>query len=75
MTSWFWRYQSGQLIRWIERLLEERFRLTVNREKTRLVKLQDTGQSLNFLGFTLRYERDRFGRAHRYLSLTPSTKR
>ena len=68
------RYQSGQLIRWIERLLEERFRLTVNREKTRLVKLQDTGQSLNFLGFTLRYERDRFGRAHRYLSLTPSTK-
>jgi RNA-directed DNA polymerase len=68
------RYQSGQMVRWIEGLLEGRFNLTVNREKTRIVKLQEPGQSLNFLGFTLRYDRDRFGRDHRYLSITPATK-
>jgi RNA-directed DNA polymerase len=68
------RYQSRQLVNWIEGLLEGRFRLTVNREKTRIVKLHEPGQSLNFLGFTLRYDRDLFGRAHRYLNVFPSTK-
>jgi len=68
------RYQSGQLIRWIEGLLEGRFRLTVNREKTQIVKLREPGQSLSFLGFTLRYDRDLFGRDKRYLNIFPSTK-
>ena len=74
MTSWFWRYQSGRLIDWIEGLLEGRFGLTINREKTRMVKLQQPGQSLDFLGFTLRYDRDRFGRDRRYLNVFPSAK-
>jgi RNA-directed DNA polymerase len=68
------RYQSPHLVNWIERLLEGRFQLTVNREKTRIVKLQKPGQSLNFLGFTLRYDRDLFGGAHRYLNVFPSAK-
>ncbi len=68
------RYQSRQLIGWIEGLLEGRFRLTVNREKTRIVKLAEPGESLNFLGFALRYDRDRYGREHRYLNVTPSAK-
>jgi RNA-directed DNA polymerase len=68
------RYQSGQLVGWIERLLEGRFRLTVNREKTRIVKLHESGQSLNFLGFTLRYDRDLYGRDRRYLNVFPSAK-
>jgi RNA-directed DNA polymerase len=68
------RYQSPRLVNWIEGLLEGRFQLTVNREKTRIVKLQRPGQSLNFLGFTLRYDRDLFGRAHRYLNVFPSAK-
>ena len=68
------RYQSRQLIGWIEGLLEGQFRLTVNREKTRIVKLTRPGESLSFLGFTLRYQRDRFGRDHRYLSVSPSAK-
>jgi len=68
------RYQSRRLVTWIEGLLEGRFQLTVNREKTRIVKLHEPGQSLNFLGFTLRYDRDRFGRAHRYLNVFPSAK-
>jgi RNA-directed DNA polymerase len=68
------RYQSRQLVNWIEGLLEGRFRLTVNREKTQIVKLHEPGQSLNFLGFTLRYDRDLFGRDKRYLNIFPSTK-
>jgi RNA-directed DNA polymerase len=68
------RYQSGRLTGWIEGLLEGRFRLTVNREKTRIVKLNQTGESLDFLGFTLRYHRDRYGRNRRYLNVGPSAK-
>jgi RNA-directed DNA polymerase len=68
------RYQSRQLVNWIEGLLEGRFQLTVNREKTQLVKLHEPGQSLNFLGFTLRYDRDLFGRDKRYLNIFPSAK-
>jgi RNA-directed DNA polymerase len=54
--------------------LEGRFRLTINRQKTRVVSMQQTGAELNFLGFTFRYERDRFGRDHRYLHVEPSAK-
>jgi RNA-directed DNA polymerase len=45
-----------------------------NREKTRVVKMHQPGASLNFLGFTFRYERDVFGRNHRYLRVEPSRK-
>jgi hypothetical protein len=68
------RYQSRQLIDWIEGLLEGRFRLTVHREKTRIVKLHQPGESLDFLGFAPRYDRDRFGRDSRYLNVFPSAK-
>jgi RNA-directed DNA polymerase len=68
------RYQTKRLTGWIEELLEGRFKLTVNREKTRTIKLHRPGESLNFLGFTLRYDRDRLGRGHRYLNVMPSEK-
>jgi RNA-directed DNA polymerase len=68
------RYQTGRLKQWIEGTLEGRFRLTINREKTRVVKLTELGESLDFLGFTLRYDADRFGRSQRYLNVFPSKK-
>ena len=68
------RYQSQQLISWIEGTLERRFGLTINREKTRIVKVREPGQSLDFLGFTLRYDRDHYGRGFRYLHVEPSKK-
>ena len=55
-------------------MLEGRFRLTINREKTRIVKMRQPGESLTFLGFTLRYDRDQFGRDRRYLNVIPSEK-
>jgi len=68
------RYQSPQLLAWVESLLEGRFRLMINRKKTRVVNLNEPGASLDFLGFTFRYDRDLHGREHRYLNVFPSRK-
>jgi RNA-directed DNA polymerase len=68
------RYQSRRLIEWTESLLEGRFRLTVNRKKTRVMDLKQPGASVDFLGFTFRYDRDLAGRGHRYLNVFPSKK-
>jgi RNA-directed DNA polymerase len=35
--------------------------LGIDREKTRVTDLKQNGASLDFLGFTFRYERDHFG--------------
>ena len=68
------RYQSRRLSNWVESQLEGRFRLTINRKKTRIVRLNEPRASLDFLGFTFRYDRDLHGRDHRYLNLFPSKK-
>jgi RNA-directed DNA polymerase len=68
------RYQSRRLIDWVESLLEGRFRLTINRTKTRVVNLNQQRASVDFLGFTFRYDRDLLGRDHRYLNVFPSKK-
>lgn len=68
------RYQSPRLIQWVESLLEGRFRLTLNREKTQVVKLNQPHASLDFLGFTFRFDRDRFGGLRRYLNVFASDK-
>ena len=48
--------------------------MTINREKTSTVKLFQEGESLDFLGFTFRWDRDLRGRDHRYLNVFPSKK-
>ena len=48
--------------------------LVINREKTRTVQLRDEAATLDFLGYSFRYEEDRKGRPWRYLSLFPSKK-
>jgi RNA-directed DNA polymerase len=68
------RYQGTRLTNWLENHLEGRFRLTINREKTSVVNLRTEGSSLDFLGFTFRYDRDLKGRGHRYLNVAPSRK-
>ena len=68
------RHVGTRLSTWIESLLEGRFQLTINREKTRVVKLNSRGASLDFLGYTFRYDADLLGRNHRYLNVFPSVK-
>jgi len=68
------KYVGGRIERFVGQTLQGRFALTVNREKTRTVKLHKPGASLDFLGYTFRYDRDLQGRPWNYLNLCPSSK-
>ena len=68
------RYISPPLQRFIEGKLEGWLGLQLNRDKTRILDLQQAGQSLDFLGYTFRYDQDRLGRNKRYWNLMPSRK-
>jgi RNA-directed DNA polymerase len=68
------RHVGNRVVNWIESTLEGRFRLTMNRQKTCVVRMREPGAELDFLGFTFRYERDCFSRDHRYLRVEPSRK-
>jgi RNA-directed DNA polymerase len=68
------RYQGQRLRGFLEAKLEGWLGLTVNREKTRVVELTEAKASLDFLGCTFRFERDRYGGKHRYLNLEPLAK-
>jgi RNA-directed DNA polymerase len=68
------RYVGPKLKGYIEAKLEPWMGLAINREKTRVVDLSQEGASLDFLGFTFRYDRDLRRRGHRYLNVTPSKK-
>jgi RNA-directed DNA polymerase len=68
------RNQTSRLLGWVEDQLEGRFRLTINREKTKVLDLNQEQASVDFLGFTFRYDRDLFGRARRFLNVFPSKK-
>lgn len=68
------RYMGQRIVTWLEAQLEGDLRLTLNRTKTRVVRVTAPRQSLDFLGFTLRYLRDLRGRAHRYLAVEPSAR-
>lgn len=68
------RYQGEPLIAWVETKLEGWMGLTINREKTRVVNLRQEGASLDFLGFTFRFDRHLKGGNGRYLNVFPSKK-
>jgi len=63
-----------ETIEFIESRLEGKFQLEINREKTRVVDLREEGASLDFLGYTFRWDRDRKGRNRRFLNVFPSKK-
>lgn len=68
------RYPGTRLRDWIESKLEEWLHLEINRDKTRVIDLRKEKASLDFLGYTFRWQRDRYGRAQRYLHVEPSKK-
>ena len=58
---------------WVKRTVEGWLGLTINREKTRIVRLDPTrADSLTFVGYTCRYREDRTGRRPRYFTVEPS---
>lgn len=58
----------------IEDKLEGWMGLRINRDKTCCFNLREDGQRLDFLGYSLRYDRDRHGRSWKYLNVFPSPK-
>lgn len=66
------RYIDHRIEGWVERIIEDRLGLTLNREKTRVVDLNEAGASVDFLGYTYRYDRDLRGGDHTYLNMAPS---
>jgi RNA-directed DNA polymerase len=68
------KQMGSETVEFIESRLEGKFQLEINREKTQVVDLREQGASLNFLGYTFRYDRDRKGRHRKYLNVFPSKK-
>jgi RNA-directed DNA polymerase len=48
--------------------------LRLHPEKTRTINLKQDGASFDFLGYTFRFDRDKFGRDKKYLNIVPSKK-
>jgi RNA-directed DNA polymerase len=64
----------NDMIHHVEHLLETRFKLKINREKTKWVDLRKAGSTLDFLGFSFRYERGIHYKGYQCLSIFPSKK-
>jgi len=68
------RYQGAKLKGWIESKIEGWLGLEINRDKTRVVNLAEAKASLDFLGYTYRWDLDLYGTGKRYLNVEPSEK-
>jgi len=64
------RQWTAELSAYVESRLEGKFGLEINRDKTRVVDVKK--ESLDFLGYTFRYDRDLKGRRKKYLNVLPS---
>ena len=68
------RWMGPRIVAWLEDKLEGDLRLTVNRDKTSIVRMKENKSSLDFLGFTVRQDRDLRGGRWKYLNVIPSKK-
>lgn len=66
------KYMGSRIRDFVESTLEGWLGLKINRGKTRILRLATHQQSLDFLGYTFRYDRDLYGRQQRYLNMYPS---
>lgn len=68
------KHIGEEVTNWIEEKIEGRLELKINREKTRILKVKPSQEELTFLGYTIRYDRDLYGRSWHYLNIFPSKK-
>lgn len=68
------RYQGNRIRDFIESKIESWLDLELNRDKTKVVDLLQPGSSVDFLGYTFRYDRSIKGGVRRYLNVIPSHK-
>jgi RNA-directed DNA polymerase len=67
------KFMGNRIISWIESKIDG-LKLTINKDKTKTVKLNRAKETLNFLGYSFRYDRDKRGYDKKYLNLFPSDK-
>jgi len=67
------RYIGTPIQDFLLELLEGKMGLTLNKEKTRIVNLRESGASFDFVSYTFRFDQARRGRGS-YLNLFPSKK-
>ena len=68
------RQQGDALVEFVETKMEDWLGLKLNREKTRIVNLKEEGASLDFRGYTFRFDRSLYEGGGKYLNLFPSPK-
>ncbi len=69
------RFIGERMKRWVEGTVEEWLGLKINRKKTREITLvPESEASLDFLGYTFRYEWGHTDRTRRFLTVIPSAK-
>jgi RNA-directed DNA polymerase len=68
------RYMSRRIVDWIEGEVESKLKLTINKDKTKIVKLKEEKERLNFLGYSFRFDRSLKGRRQKYLNMFPADK-
>jgi RNA-directed DNA polymerase len=67
-------YMTQDIINWIEEKLEGKLELKINREKTKVVRVQPRKDELCFLGYSFRYCKSLKGGNKHYLNMQPSKK-
>jgi len=63
------RYPGDDLQRFVGEKIEGWLGLKINREKTRVVNLRGEGETLDFLGYSFRLDRDLYGRDSKYWNM------
>lgn len=67
-------HMNEDIINWIESKLEGKLELTINKDKTKVIRIKPGKDELCFLGYSYRYEKDLKGRNKYYLNMKPSAK-
>jgi RNA-directed DNA polymerase len=68
------KYIDEQIVKWVEAKIEEWMGLTINCEKTKVIKAKERGETLDFLGYSFRYDKSLFDKNGRYWNRIPSKK-
>lgn len=68
------RYIGERITNWIEEKIEGKLELSINREKTNIVKVKPHREELHFLGYTCKHCKDLKGGNWHYLNVCPSKK-
>lgn len=68
------RYMTNHITEWIENTLEQRFKLKINREKTKIVNLGDPKNDIKFLGYQLKRINLKGKKGVKFCLITPTKK-